>query len=69
MVKTKFQDFWPSLEKLLEKSTGGLPGKISSDAHAQKHVKLHHFCEILCCITPSGNTVEQHHCGKQSIAG
>ena len=34
-----------------------------------KHVKLHHFCEKLCCITTSGNTVQQHQWGKQFIAG
>jgi len=31
--------------------------------------KLHHFCKKLCCILPSGNTVQQHQCGKQTIAG
>jgi len=36
------------------------PGKIPSDAHAHKQVKLHHFCEKLCCITPSDKTVQQH---------
>jgi len=45
------------------------PGKIPSDAYAHKHVKLHSFCEKLCCITPPGNTVQQHQCGKQSIVG
>jgi len=44
-------------------------GKIPSDAHAHKHVKWHHFCEKLCCITPYGNTVQQHQCSKQSVAG
>jgi len=44
-------------------------GKIPSDAHAHKHVKWHHFCEKLCCITPPGNTAQQHKCDKQSIAG
>jgi len=33
------------------------------------HVKLHHCCKNLCCITLSGNTVHQHHCGKQAIVG
>jgi len=36
---------------------------------AHKHVKLHHFvkhfCKKWCSITPSGNTVRQHQCGKQ----
>jgi len=31
------------LEKLLEKCTSDPPGKIPSDAHAQKHIKVHHF--------------------------
>jgi len=35
-----------------------LPGKDFSDAHAHKHVTLHHFCKKLCCVTPYGNTVE-----------
>jgi len=67
-VKSKFHYFWPPVEKLLEKSTSGPPWKNYSDAHAHKHVKWHHFCEKLCCITPSGNTVQQHQCGKQSTA-
>jgi len=45
------------------------PWKNPSDAHAHKHVKLHHFCKKLCCITPSGNTVQHHQRGKQAIAG
>jgi len=49
--------------------SGGPLRKIPSDAHAHKHVKWHHFCEKLWCIAPSGNTVQQHQCGKQSIAG
>jgi len=44
------------------------PGKNPSDAHAHKHAKLH-IRKKLCCIIPSGNTVQQHHCGKQAIAG
>ena len=44
-------------------------GKIPSDAHAHNNVKLHHFCKKVYCITRSGNTVQQHQCGKQSIAG
>jgi len=37
VVKTKFHHFWPPVEKRLEKSTSGPPGKIPSDAHAHKH--------------------------------
>ena len=37
-----------------------------SDAHAQNHVKLHHFCKTLCCITTTGNTVQQRQHGKQA---
>jgi len=44
------------------------PWKNPSNAHAHKHAKLHHFCKKLCCISPSGNTVQQHQCGKQAIA-
>jgi len=40
-----------------------------SDTHTHKHVKLHHFCKKLCCIAPSGNTVQQHQYGNQSTAG
>jgi len=69
VLKNKLHHVWPPLEKRLEKSTSGSPGKISSDVHAHKYVKFHQFCEKLCCITPSGNTVQQHQCGKQSIAG
>ena len=62
VVKNKFYHSWPPLEKLLEKSTSGPSWKIPSAAHAHnKHVKLHHFCKIFCCITPPGNTVQQHH--------
>jgi len=44
--------------------------KTPFDAHAHnKHVKLHHFRKIFCCITPSGNTVQQHQCAKQAISG
>jgi len=32
------------------------------------HVKLHHFCKKSCSVTPSGNTVQQHQCGKQAQA-
>jgi len=42
-------------------------GKNPSNAHAHKQVKLH--CKKLCCITSSDNTVQQHQCGKQAIAG
>jgi len=46
------------------------PWKNPSDAQAyNKHVKLHHFCKNYGCISPSGNTVQQHQCGKQAIAG
>ena len=57
------------LEKLLENSTSASPEKNPSDANAYKHVKLHHFCENCVVVTPSGNTVQQHQCGKQFIAG
>jgi len=67
-VKNQISPLLSPLGKLLEKSTSGPPGKIPSDAHARKHVKLHQFCEKMCCITLSGNTVHQHQCGKQ-IAG
>jgi len=66
LAKNKFHDFLPPLEKLLKKSTTAPTGKNPSDAHAHnKRVKLRHFC----CITPYGNTVQQHQCGKQAIAG
>ena len=71
VLKNKLHHVWPPLEKRLEKSTSGSPGKISSDVHAHKYVKFHQFCEKLCCITPSGNNVQQQQCGrpKQSTAG
>jgi len=69
VVKNKFHHFRLPAEKLLEKSASGPLGKIPSDDHAYNHAKWHHFCEKLCCNTPSGNTVQQHQCGKQSIAG
>jgi len=65
--KTNFTTFGP-LEKLLEKSTSSPRGKYLSDARAHKHVKLHNFCKKIYCVTPSGNNVQQHQCGKQSIA-
>ena len=37
-----------------------------SDAHAQNHVKLHHLCKTLCCITTTGSTVQQRQRGKQA---
>jgi len=68
--QTKFYHCWAPVEKPWENPLVAPPGKILSDAHAHsKHVKWHHFCEKLCCITPSGNTIQQHQCGKQSIAG
>jgi len=57
-----------TLQKLLQKSTSAPPAKNFSDTHAHKHVKLHHFCKKLWCITPSGNPVQQHQCGKQATA-
>ena len=68
MVKTKFRHFWPPVEKLL-KNPLVPPLEKFYPTTMHKHVKWHHFCEKLCCITPSGNTVQQHKCGKQSIAG
>ena len=50
------------------KCTSVPPWKNAFRRHAHKHVKWYHFCVKLCCITPSGNTVQQHQCGKQSIA-
>jgi len=67
--KKQISPLLASLEKLLEKSTSAPPGNNPSDAHAHKHVKLHHFCKKMCCIATSGNTVQQHQCGKQAIAG
>jgi len=57
--KTKFHHFRPLLEKLLEKSISAPLKKIIPTPIAHKHVKLHHFCKKLCCITPPGNTVQQ----------
>jgi len=37
-----------------------------SYTHAQNHVKLHYFCKTLCCITTTGNTVQQRQRGKQA---
>ena len=68
-AKKQISPLLAPVQKLLEKSTTGLPGKIPFDAHAHKHVKWHHFCEKLCCITPSVNTAQQHQRGKQPIAG
>ena len=45
------------MDKRLEKSISGPPGKKFSDAHAHKHVKLHHFCKKLC-FTPYGRDRE-----------
>jgi len=67
--KTKFHHFWPPWKNFWKNPLVALPGEIPSDAHAHKRVKWHYFCEKLCCITPSGNTVQQHQCGKQAIAG
>jgi len=64
VVKNKFFHLRPP-----RKTPLATPGKKPSDNHAYKHVKLHHFCEKLCCITPSDNTVQQHQCGQQAIAG
>ena len=69
-LETNFTTYVPPLERLLEKSTRAPPWKKSFRRPCtQKHVKLHHFCEKLCCITPSGNNVQQHQCSKQAIAG
>jgi len=67
--KNKFRNIQPPKKKLWNKSTSAPPGKNPSETHAHKHVKLHHFCEKNCCITPAGNTVQQQQCGKQAIAG
>ena len=40
------------------------PRKNLFEAHAHKHVKLHHFCKKMCCITSSGKNLQQHQCGK-----
>ena len=71
VAKTKFHHFWfPPLEKLLEKSSSDPPPeKILPTPYAHKHVKLHHFCKKLCCISPFGRTVQQHQWDKQAIAG
>jgi len=67
VVKTQFHHFWPPIPRKTWKNPLVAPSeKDFSDAH--KHVKLHHFCKKLCCITPPGNTVEQHQCGKQAVA-
>jgi len=36
---------------------------------ANMHVKLHHLCKKWCSVSPSGNTVRQHQCGKQTREG
>ena len=61
----KFHHFCPPT-KTFGKIHNCPPGKNPSDAHAHEHVKLHQFCKKLCCITPSGNTVQQHQCGTVS---
>jgi len=33
------------------------------------HVKLHHLCKKWFSLTPSGCTVRQHQCGKQTRDG
>jgi len=38
-------------------------------AHAHMYVTFHQFCEKLCCITQTDNTVQQYQRGKQPIAG
>jgi len=68
VVKNKFRHFLATLEKLVEESTSAPPGIYLSDAHAHKHVKLHHFCKKVCCFTPSGIIVQQHQGDKQAIA-
>jgi len=46
----------PPLEKRFEKSTSGSPGKISSDAHAHKHVKFHQLIVLHHLATLFNNT-------------
>jgi len=44
---------------------------VTRNVSTHKHVKLHHFCKFFfqwCSITPSGNTLRQHQCGKQARA-
>jgi len=55
-------------EKFLEKSTVDPWKKSFRRPCTHKHVKLQ-YLKNLCCITPFGNTVQQHQCGKQAIAG
>jgi len=52
--KKQISPLLASRRKVLEKSTSA-PGKIPSDAHAHKHVKLHHFVK---------NCVALHHLVK-----
>ena len=66
MVKNKVHLFCSLLQKPFEKSTCAALSIYPSDAHARKHVKFHHFCKTLCCITTTGNTVQQHQWGKQA---
>jgi len=55
--KTNFTTFVSPQEKRLENSLVPPSGKNASDAHAHKHVKLHHFCKKLRYTSQSGNTV------------
>ena len=68
MEKNKFHHFWPLTLENFWKHSLVPPCKNLSDAHAHKHIKLHHFYRKLCCITPYVNTVKQHQCGEQAIA-
>ena len=67
--KTNFTTFGQHLKNILKNPLGPPPGKNPSEAHAHKHVKWHHFCKNLCCITSSVNTIQQHQFGKQAMAG
>jgi len=67
MVKNEFHHFWSPLEKLLEKSTGVTPpGKHPFEARA---LQIRPFLEKLCCISPFGNTVQQHQCVSKPQQG
>jgi len=53
----------------LPRKTSGKIHKKSFRHSCTQACKITPFLSKLCCITPSGNTVQQHQCGKQAIAG
>jgi len=66
--KNQISPLLAPLEKLMKKSTSAPLDKILPTL-MHTSIKITRFLWKLCCIAPSGNTVQQHQCTKQAIVG